>query len=248
MKRFAIVAAIMLSAGAAAADGLSLSPAVVPLGGKPGQSTQQRLSLSNTTSQALGFKLVAEDVVVKDGERVFVAAGDERGSIAATAVFSQSTITVPPHEQRSVDVTITLPAKMTNRAIVVLFQGTTRINTGATVALGSLITFELAGRLSISPGELHIQVPTASTNALFTIPIANDGTEPAVVRGAAAILDDKGVIVGKIALEQRRLLPGERNVLRSDYPRTLASGSYRVVATVECFHRSWTRMATFQVP
>lgn len=248
MIRAAIIVAVTLASGAAAAQSLTLSPAVVPLGGHPGQSTSQRLTLHNGTGQPLGFTMVARDVVVRDGARVFVDAGELRGSVAATAVFSTHTLLVGPGEERSVDVTLTLLPQMTSRAVVVLFQGTTRIGGNATVSIGSLLTFDLAGKLSLSPGELGAAPPTASSNAAVTVPVVNDGTEPAVVRGAAAILGEGGAVVGKLAIDPHRLLPGERAVLRADYPGELPAGHYRVVATLESAKRAWTRTTELVVP
>jgi len=54
-------------------------------------------------------------------------------------------------------------------------------------------------------------------------------------------------MVGKAALEQRRLLPGEESALQAEYPGTLAPGTYRVVATVESFKKSWTRFTVLEV-
>jgi hypothetical protein len=183
---------------------------------------------------------------------VFVDAGELHGSVAATAVFSTPSVVVGPGQDRSVDVTLTLPAQMTTRAVVILFQGTTRIGGNATVSIGSLLTFDLAGRQSLAAGELRVAPPSASANAAVTIPVANDGSEPAIVRGAAVILDARGAIVGKLTLEPRRLLPGERGELRADHAGELRSGRYRVVATIDATiqgaRRAWTRTAELVVP
>jgi hypothetical protein len=248
MTRALVVFLLTVLGGTAAAQSLTLSPAVVPLGGRPGQSTSQRLTLFNGTDQAMSFRLVAKDVVVRDGTRTFVEAGELPGSIAATAVFSTREITVAPGDERSIGVTVTLPAQISARAVVILFQGTTRLGGNATVSIGSLLTFDLSGRLSVSPGEIHASAPTSSSNAAFEVPVTNDGTEPAVVRGAAAIVADTGGLVGKVSLASRRLLPGERAVLQADYPGALAAGSYRVIATIESARQSWTRTTELKVP
>lgn len=248
MKHAVILLVLVVLGGSAAAQSLTLSPAVVPLGGRPGQSTTQRLTLVNGTAHALRFALIAQDVVVREGARVFVDAGDEPGSIAATAVFSTRTLSLRPGEERAVTVTLTLPTQMRHRAVVILFQGTTRIRGRTTVSIGSLLTFDLAGRHSIDAGELLAEPPLPSANAAFSIPITNDGTEPAIVRGAAAILGARGILIGKISLDARRLLPGERTALRTDYPGDLPSGSYQVVATIASADRSWTRTTQLTVP
>jgi hypothetical protein len=248
MMRALVVLVLAISGGTAAAQSLTLSPAVVPLSGRPGQSTSQRLTLFNGTDQVLSFRMTAKDVIVREGARRFVDAGELPGSVAATAAFSERTITVRPGDEHPVEVTVTLPAQLSCRAVVILFQGTTRLGGNATVSIGTLLTFDLSGRLSISPGDLRVEPPTSSHNAALEIPVVNDGNEPAIVRGAAAILTAKGAIVGKVALESHRLLPGERTTLQADYPGELPTGSYRIVATVEGAKQSWTRSTELNVP
>src|SRR5579859_7154673 len=75
---------------------LSLTPAVVMARGSFGQSLTQTLTLTNETNVPFNFVMVAQDVTVKDGKRVFVPAGETKNSIAATAVFSQASGTVKP--------------------------------------------------------------------------------------------------------------------------------------------------------
>jgi hypothetical protein len=247
MTRTLIVVLLAILCGTATAQTVTLSPAVVPLGGRPGQSTTQRLTLLNGTSRELSFELVAKDVVIRDGQRTFVTAGELPGSIAASAVFSTRMITVPPGEERSLRVTVTLPPQLPCRAIVVLFQGTTRLSGNTTVSIGSLLTFDLSGTVLVAPGDVVAEPPTASSNTAVKVPVRNSGTEPAVVRGAAAIIAATGALVGKVALDSRRLLPGERTVLRADYAGELSPGSYRVIATIESAQQSWTRTTELNI-
>jgi len=248
MIRATIILGLVLVSGVAAADAITLSPAVVPLGGHAGESTTQHLTLFNRTAQALTFRLVAKDVVVREGQRVYIEAGLQPNSIAATVVFSAATVQVPPGEDRSVDVRLTLPPKMTSRAVVILFQGMTRIGGNATASLGALLTFDLSGRESMAPGELRITPPTPTTNAMFSLPIFNDGTEPTIARGVAAIVTSTGALLGKVTLDRHRYLPGERFSLAAQYPGELPHGTYRVVATIEGAQRSWTRTTELVVP
>jgi hypothetical protein len=147
-----------------------------------------------------------------------------------------------------VRVTVTLPSQLPCRAVVVLFRGTTRVSGNATVSIGALLTFDLAGRVSLSTGQVAAEPPTASSNAAVKVPVTNDGTEPAVVRGAAAIIADRGELVGKVQLGPFRLLPGEATVLRADYAGELRPGTYRVVATIESAQQSWTRISELTIP
>ena len=60
--------------------------------------------------------MVAEDVVVKDGKRVFVPAGETPDGIAASAVFSQKSVLVKAFSSASVDLRVTLPPQTSVRA------------------------------------------------------------------------------------------------------------------------------------
>jgi Fn3-like domain len=248
MTRILVVLLLAIVGGTATAQTVTLSPAVVPLGGRPGQSTTQRLTVANGTSRELSFELVAKDVVIRNGARTFVTAGELPNSIAASAVFSTRKVTVPPGEERAVRVTVTLPPQLPCRAIVVLFQGTTRLSDNATASIGSLLTFDLSGKVLVAPGDVMADPPTASSNTAIRLPIRNTGNEPAVVRGAAAIIAASGALVGKVALDSRRLLPGESTVLRADYAGELSRGGYRVIATIESAQQSWTRTTELTIP
>ena len=70
------------------------------LTGQPGQAYRQTLRLTNHTSRELAFRLEAQDVVVDEGRRLFVAAGERSGSIAATAVFSPKEVVIAPRRGR----------------------------------------------------------------------------------------------------------------------------------------------------
>src|SRR5689334_7265331 len=65
---------------------VALAPAVVMLRGKPGQSTSQTLTISNQLPVELRFEIEVQDVVVRDGRRVFVPAGRIPSGIAAQVV------------------------------------------------------------------------------------------------------------------------------------------------------------------
>jgi hypothetical protein len=230
----------------AAAQSVSIFPGVVQLRGTPGATSTQTLTLANRSSLPLDFVLEAQDVVVRGGRRSFVAAGEVPGGIARTAVFSAKSVTVPAGEQRSVDVTVTVPPAMSQRAMVALFRGTTRVRSGnsaATVSLGTLLTFTLGEQVSLSPSELRVAPQSASANAAFDLDLANDGQEPLVAKGVAVILDSAGAFSGRVSFDTRRLLPGERFTFHAEYPGDLRRGRYRVVSTFEYEGRSLVRSA-----
>jgi hypothetical protein len=229
---------------------LSVTPAVIMLRGEPGQSTTQRMLLTNGTSRPFSFELIAEDVVVRNGKRVLVPAGETQGSIAATAVFSQRFVTVPAGQTAAVDVTVTIPPQTTVRAITALFHGKDRImrgNVPMTASLGTLMTFALSDSMAMDAGTPSVVPQSATSNASFTQPFVNNGTEPFVAKGIAAILDGSGTLVGKAPLESRRVLPGEQVSLHGEFVGELARGKYRVLLTCDAGGKVITRSAEMVV-
>ncbi len=152
---------------------------------------------------------------------------------------------------RSVDVTATVTPMAEQRAMIALFRGTTRVETGrapATYSVGTLLTFTMSADLSLKAHEVKLTPPSATSNALIDVALENDGDEPFMARGVAAILDGKGAMVGKTTFAQRRLLPGEKTSLQGEYAGELAAGKYRVLSTFEYEGRSLTRTAELTVP
>jgi hypothetical protein len=214
---------------------LSVSPAVVMLQGSPGQSTTQTLTIMNTSSGPLSFDMVAKDVVVRDGKRVFVKAGELAGSVANTAVFTPRSVTVGPGERRSVEMTVTIPLNPSARGIVALFQGTTKLQrdgaTKFTASLGTFLTFSLSENGSAQASPLLVTPPTATSNLNVAQNLVNDGSEPVLAQGMLAILNQAGTLVAKQAIKPRRLLPGEKTDMSAEYGGELPAGHYRALVT-----------------
>ena len=216
----------------AAAQTVTLTPAVIELNGGPGQSTTQVFTMRNASAMPLTFELEAQDVVVVDGKRTLKPAGELGQSIAATAVFTAKTITVPAGQSLPVSITVTVPRSPATRAMVALFRGTTNVGTAqrkSTLSLGALLTFTLSAHHSLSAADLVVTAQSDSTNAVFVLAVANDGAEPETPRGVVAVIAADGTLVGKSSFALMRLLPGERIPFRAEYPGALPPGSYRVI-------------------
>lgn len=235
---FLMAAGIFISvmASLSQAQGISMTPAVLRLEGREGQSATHTLSLRNSSNQDLYFEMEAEDVVVREGKRVFLPAGELPDSIAASAVFSPRELTIPGNSTREVKVTLTLPAAVRHRATAMIFRSKQPVSVESQsmmLSLGSLFTFTLSDRISVSGKSLEALLPTATDNLRFQSTFFNDGDEPIVPSGAALILSDKNQLVGKAAFTPERLLPGETRTLQAQYSDDLKTGTYRVVATFD---------------
>ena len=237
----ACVAFVLLLPGAlmaqsSAPETLSVSPAVIELSGEPGQSTTQAIMIGNNTRNDVTFQPVANDVVVRDGKRVFVPAGEVAHSIAATMVFSPRRFVVPAGESRTVDVRVTVPAGVQHRSAVAIFDAPRNFatNTVAMVAtVGVLLTFSLSKDIALSSTEINVRPPSSSRNAEFSQSVTNVGSEPVIAKGMIAILDAQQNIVGKIKLPPQRLLPHEQLPFKGEYSGDMRAGTYKVQSTIE---------------
>ncbi|HEV7766069.1 MAG TPA: hypothetical protein VGQ76_13780 [Thermoanaerobaculia bacterium] len=252
MRKLALLLILLTSLAMRANDGtLALSPAVVMLRGDHGQSTTQTLRIVNSTSRTFSFDLIAEDVVARDGERIFVAAGMMPGSIAATAVFSQPHLDVPAGETMAVNITVTLPPSTPQRAIRALFKGTNRVMSGKVpmlASLGALLTFSVSDEAVLSAEPLVLRPQSATSNLGASHVCKNAGTEPLVAKGVMAILNAQGALVGRTSLQPHRLLPGESAQLGGEYAGELDPGKYRVLITYDYEGQTLTRSAELEIP
>jgi len=247
MKKLFLLTVLLASAAYAGDGAVSLSPAVIMLRGDAGQSTTQTLLLRNGTSRALSYDVLAQDVVVRDGKRVMIDAGQMPASIAATAVFSQRKIKVLPGESATVTATFTIPPNASSRAVVALFRGTDIIR-NATASLGALLTFTLSGAPALTTDPLKIQPQSATANLSVAQTCTNSGSEPLVAKGMLAVIGADGRIAGKAALTPRRLLPGERAELGAQYGADLQPGRYRVLVTYDYEGLALTQSAEVTIP
>jgi hypothetical protein len=230
-----------------AAGGISLAPAVLELKGKPGQGTQQRLTITNGTDAPMTFDLAVLDVITRGGKRVFVPAGELQGSIAATAVLTPKRLLVPAGATGSAEITLTLPAATSVRAIVARFQAVDPLSApgrlGVTVGLGCLLTFNITDSVMATADKLLVHPQTATTNLAFSQWITNTGQEPFIVKGVIAILDASQHLVTKLEVPRTRYLPGERLEIKTEDAGEIPPGRYRAVLTLAYEGRVLTNTA-----
>jgi hypothetical protein len=236
---------------ASAAPSLTLAPAVIMVNAQPTQSTTQKMSITNLTPSQFEFRLEAMDVVVREGKRVFVRAGELPGSIARTAVFSPSELVLLPGKSATVNVTVTVPENPASRAIVAIFRSRTTMRGGDGVAmsasLGTLLTFTLSKKFQIDSAGLQFEGPPSGDDLQVSEWITNTGSEPVIPKGVIALLNSSGTLVAKIPLDAKRLLPGERLQFTAQYPSTVKAGDYRALVSLEYEGGLLTNSSKFKI-
>ena len=221
----------------AAAPSLALSPGVVEVKARPGVSTTHALTMSNLTGTRLRFVMEAFDVVVRDGKRVFIPAGETAGGIARSAVFDPAAIELDSGARGEVKVTLTVPDDPKVRAVVAIFRGQTALHAQGAVmftgSLGALVTYNLSPDVRVKAGAPTVTPQTGNRNLVVAEQLENDGQEPAIPKGTLAILRSSGELVGRVTIQPHRLLPGEKFDCSVEYPHTLHSGKYRAMMSIQ---------------
>lgn len=230
---------------------ISLTPAVIMVKAKPGQTFSQELTLWNNTSQALAFQMEARDVVVRNGKRVFVPAGEVEGSIARNAVFSERNPIAPPGASATTTVTVTIPDSAGPRAIACIFMGKTIMGTRNAVAmtgsLGALVTFTMADDFRVQSQPLQVSVDTDAQSITFRQSLTNAGSDPVVPKGVLAVTNEIGRLVTRLSLSGQRLLPGETMEFTAEHAGLLKSGKYRVISLMENESALFSNSAEFTI-
>ncbi|PYP87674.1 MAG: hypothetical protein DMG65_16520 [Candidatus Angelobacter sp. Gp1-AA117] len=230
---------------------ISVSPASLSLKGRAGQTSTQNFKVSNLTDSVYVFKVEVTDVLVENGKRTFITAGQTSGSIAALAVVPVNHVELQPGQATVVPVIFVLPVETDIRAVAVFFRGQpAQSPQGPRVQLnlGTVVDFSTSDNVKLDIVTPQVAPPTATTNTTVTQELANIGPEPVIVRGVAAIVNQPGKLVGRAVFEQKRLLPGERNSLHANYAGTLPPGKYRVLCSLEYAGKAVTRTTEFSVP
>lgn len=235
-----------------AAPSLALSPGVIQVKAQPGSSSSHVMTMTNLTGTKFRFVLEAFDVVIRDGKRVFIAAGETEGGIARSAVFDPPAIELNPGEAGKVKVTLTIPAAPKVRAVVAIFHGQTALPGKGTLmvtgSLGTLITYNLSARIEIRAGAPTVSPQTGNANLTVSQQLENDGQEPAIPKGTLAVLKSSGDLIGRVRIEPHRLLPGEKFNCEVEYPHSLRPGKYRAMMSIQHEGGVQTSSIEFQVP
>lgn len=230
---------------------LALSPAVAMMRGKPGQTVTQALAITNELSSELRFDVEIQDVVIRDGKRVYRPAGQVPNSIALGAVASPASVVVPGGQTASATVTLTMPANTPQRAVVIFFRtkvgDTDKDSLAFGASLGALMTFNLSEDVKVKSGPLSVTPQTASANVDLSEELENTGAEPVVPKGVLAILDERGKRMAKAAFDPHRLLPGEKSVFKVTSPVALRPGLYHALSSFEYEGKVLTNTGEFSV-
>ncbi len=235
--------------------GVSISPSLIRLTGKPGQAQNATVRVSNngvSSTQVITDMSDVGNAVDKEGRltRQFPPAGTTPFSCAKWTLLRDSEFTLAPKAFKDVTFIISPPAdSVGGSACVVFFRGIPPPEDSASGSqeyakatiqiqprLGAMVFYEIEGTVQRTAKLLNIssEPPTANTPLKIHYAFKNTGNTDVLITGTFYILDSSKTLVTKGDLKTIRMFPGDEGSSETESAATtLSSGKYQLVVSFE---------------
>lgn len=226
---------------------IAITPASIDTTVKAGASYTQNFSIANSTGERLRFRCYTNDMWFDaENQRVTSRAGTMPRSASLWMQFTPSEIVIEPHSSAVVKATITVPQNATGTFYTVpVFEGLPVIpvmqpaaaemsstNIGIRFRGLMALTTETGSEYNIEIMGSKITPPGAASEMELSLDLRNRGSAQARLRGAFAILDTSGNLAGRGNIDEKRLLPSQRNTVKGRWAGGLKPGNYTCVVTL----------------
>ncbi|MBX7174212.1 MAG: hypothetical protein K1X72_24780 [Pyrinomonadaceae bacterium] len=247
---FIILSCLVISKAQTAQQGsIAITPASIDATVKSGASYTQTFTITNNTDARLQFQCSIEDMGYdENNRRITGRPGTLPRSASPWVQFTPSEISIEPHASQTVKAVITIPQDAAGSFFTVpVFQGmpvekyvsNVKVSTAnSTANIGIkfrgliLLTTEKGAEYNIEILDGKIIPPTNSSELELTLNLRNRGTAHARVRGAFAILNSSGALVGRGNIDEKRYLPAQNDAIKAKWAGELPSGNYTCVTTL----------------
>lgn len=234
--------------------GISISPSVIRMTGKVGQSQQATVRVLNNSTIPLQVLTEVNDVgntLDKIGKltRQFFPAGTLPYSCAKWILLRENEFSLPPKDYRDINFLISPPADSTGgSACVVFFKGIpspdqksngNAAQPQATIQiqprLGAMVFYEIEGTVTRTGVLVHLthEPPTAQKPLKISYVFRNTGNADILISGTFYILDQNKALMTKENLKPIRTFPGDEGIGETEWVGSLAPGRYQLVVTFE---------------
>jgi hypothetical protein len=230
-------------------NSVGVAPASVEAKVKRGSTYAQTYTLYNNTSERLRFSCSLIDYWYdENNQRLTGRPGTLPRSASPWVQFSPSEIIVEPHSTATVKATFTVPLMAAGgyytmpvfEAMPVKNEAASGPSAGntATTSIGIrfrglvMLATEDANEYNVEIMGGKISPPTTSTPLEMDLDVRNRGNEHARLHGVFAILDAQGTLAGRGKIEDSKLLPGQRNIMKAPWAGELRPGKYTAVVTL----------------
>ena len=242
-------------------NSVAVTPMSIDVKVKRGTSYTQIFTLTNDTEIRLRFQCSLGDVWYNErNDRISGAPGTLPRSASQWVQFLPGELIVEPRSSTAVKAIITIPQTAGGGYYSVpIFEATPADRSTPTSSLqqASTATASIAVRFrglimltTLDAAEYNVEIlegrispPSASAELVTELDLHNRSTAHVRVRGAFAILNSSGVLMGRGTIQQKRYLPGQRNGLRTSWAGELVPGHYTSVITLS-YDRAGSEPAT----
>lgn len=234
--------------------GISITPSVIRLTSKPGQSQGQVVRVLNNSAGSTQVITEVSDVgniVDEKGKlsRQFFPAGTLPFSCAKWTLLRETDFMLTPGGFKDVPFLVSPPADSSGgSACVIFFRGVPVIEekssgdatqAQATVQiqprLGAMLFYEIEGTVKRTGTLLHLahEPPRGNSPLRLLYVFKNSGNADILISGTFYILDEKKALVAKADLKPIRTFPGDEGYGETEWESSLPSGKYHLVVTFE---------------
>ncbi len=227
---------------------LSITPALVDAKVKRGATYSKVFTISNDTTTRLRLRCSVGDYWYGDhNERIDGEPGTLPRSASPWLQFSPTELIIEPNSSATVNAVIAVPLTAEGGYYTTpIFEAEAADQTGSRLVKGSIVTaavmIRFRGLLLLTTEdttEYNVEImsgqltpPTASSELEMQLDVRNRSTAHARVRGLFAILDTAGKLAGRGKIDEKRYMPGQRDVLKANWAGALAPGHYTAVVTL----------------
>ncbi|OLE55444.1 MAG: hypothetical protein AUG51_03010 [Acidobacteria bacterium 13_1_20CM_3_53_8] len=230
------------------AQSLGLTPAMIDAKVKRGSTYTQAFTLSNGSNARLRVHCSVSDYWYGEhNERLMGRPGTLPRSASLWVQFTPSEIVVEPHASATIKAIITVPLTaaggyytaplfetdaVDSPALAAQLPGTTRATIRVRFQGLILLTTEDATEYNVEIMGGRVAPPTDSSPLEMQLDVRNRGTAHARVRGLFALFDEAGRLMGRGRIDEKRYMPGQRDLFRGTWAGTLPPGHYTAVVTL----------------
>ena len=264
-KRSILLAGIVIifcvSVALAQQHSVAVTPVSIEAKVKRGASYTQTFTLTNNTGTRLRFQCSTLDIWYDEhNNRITGEPGSLPRSASLWVQFLPSEVIVEPQSSIVVKAIITVPQTAAGGYYSVpIFEArpVDRSIENSASAQGSTATASIAVRFrglmmitTLDASEYNVEIlagrispPSATAELYIDLDLHNRSTAHVRVRGAFAVLNSSGALAGRGTIQEKRYLPGQRNILRTGWASELPPGRYTFVITLS-YDRVGTEPAT----
>lgn len=230
------------------AQTLGISPIYVDAKVKRGATYDNIFTITNNTSTRLRFRFSVSDYWYDEqNARIEGRPGTLPRSASPWVQFSPAEVIIEPKSSGVVKAIISVPQTASGGYYTSpIFEAEAADKPAKLEQKAGIMSAAIAVRVSglmmlttDDNAEYFVEVlggqiipPTQSSELQIHLDVRNRSTAHAHLRGILAIFDESGKLAGRGKIEQKRYMPGQRDMLNAPWAGELAPGHYTAVVTL----------------